>query len=108
MGSDDGEWGQKGATPSNKTARTELDPRQEEIVQAIDAGSLQCRVGSMQGSPWLRLLRSEVEELVRSTLDERGLEDRTVSAELARVEREMKRPRRQLAALEQCRSELLA
>lgn len=74
MGSDDGEWGQEGAALSDKTARTELDPSQEEIERAIDAGSLQCRVGAMHGSPWLRLLRSEVEELVRSKLDERGLE----------------------------------
>lgn len=108
MGSDDGDWGRKGATLSDKTARKEFDLSQEEIVEAIDAGSLQYRVGSMHGNPWLRLLRSEVEELVRSKHGERGLEDRTASAELARVEREIKRLRRELAALEQRRSEFLA
>ncbi len=77
-------------------------------MEAIDAGSLQCRVGSMHGNPWLRLLRSEVEGLVRSKHGERGLKDRMASAELARVEREMKRLRRQLAALEQRWSEFLA
>ena len=108
MGSDGREWGRKGATLSDKTARKEFGLSQEEIVQAIDAGSLQYRVGSVHGNPWLRLLRSEVKELVRSKHGERGLEDRMASAELARVEREMKRLRRQLAALEQRRSELLA
>ena len=56
-----------------------------------NAGRLQYRVGSMHGNPWLRLPRSELEELVRSKHGERGLEDRKVSAELAHVDREMKR-----------------
>ena len=100
--------GPQGRDAEDKTARKELDLSQEEIVEAIDAGSLQCRVGSMHGNPWLRLLRSEVEGLVRSKHGERGLKDRMASAELARVEREMKRLRRQLAALEQRWSEFLA
>jgi hypothetical protein len=53
-------------------------------------------------------LRSVVEELVRCTHGERGLEDGKAAAELVRVEQAMKRLGRELAALEQCRSELLA
>ena len=37
----------------------------EEIVRAIRAGKLQYREHSMYGNPWLRLLRREVEALVK-------------------------------------------
>jgi hypothetical protein len=60
------EWGRKGATLSDKTARTEFGLTQDEIVAAIRAGKLQYRQSSMHGNTWLRLLRREVEELVRS------------------------------------------
>jgi len=106
--SDYGEWGRKGATLSDKTARAEYGLSQEEIVEAINTGKLQYRVGSVHGNPWLRLLRSEVETLVRSRQGAQGLADRKTSAELARLDREMKRLRRELAALDQRRSELVA
>jgi len=38
---------------------------QEEIYAAIRAGKLQYREASMHGNPWLRLLRREVEALVK-------------------------------------------
>jgi hypothetical protein len=77
-------------------------------VEAIDVGSLHYRVGSMHGNPWSRLLRAEVEEVVRSRHGERSLEARKVSAELAHVDREMKPLQRELAALGERRSELTA
>ena len=108
MDSGYGEWGRKGATLSDKTAREEFGLSREDIVEAINAGRLQYRVGSMHGNPWLRLLRSEVEELVRSRDGEQGLQERKAAAELAQVEREMKRLQRELAALEERRSQLVA
>ena len=45
----DSEWQRKGATLSDKTARMELGLTQDEIVQAIRAGNLQYREGSMHG-----------------------------------------------------------
>ena len=58
------EWGRKGATLSDKTARAEYGLTQDEIYAAIDAGQLQYRPAAMHGNPWLRLLRREVEDLV--------------------------------------------
>src|ERR1035437_3187798 len=58
------EWLSKGATLSDKTARSEFGLTQEEIIAAIRAGKLQYRPSSMHGNPWLRLLRREVEDLV--------------------------------------------
>jgi hypothetical protein len=63
--SDSGEWQLKGATLSDKTARKEFGLTQGEIVQAIRAGMLHYREHSMYGNPWLRLLRREVEALVK-------------------------------------------
>lgn len=61
MGIADEEWGRKGATLSDKTARREFGLTQDEILRAIDAGQLQYRVSSIHGNPWLRLLHREIE-----------------------------------------------
>ena len=69
----DEEWGRKGATLSDKTARSEYGLTQEEIFAAIDAGKLQYRPAAMHGNPWLRLLRHEVEDLVTARRGEQYL-----------------------------------
>ena len=58
-------WSRKGATFSDKSARQEFGLTQQEIVAAIRAGKLQFRQNSIHGNPWFRLLRHEVEALVR-------------------------------------------
>src|SRR5713101_947416 len=54
----DEEWQRKGATLSDKTARSEFGLTQDEIVAAIRAGKLQYRPSSMHGNPWLRARRT--------------------------------------------------
>jgi len=103
----DEEWGRKGATLSDKNTRKEFGLTQDEIVAAINAGHLQYRVGSMHGNPWLRLLRREVEDLMNTTYNDRDHKQKRAKAELARVNKELKQLRTQLAALEQERSKLL-
>jgi hypothetical protein len=102
------EWGRKGATLSDKTARAEFGLTQDEIIAAIRAGKLQYRPAAMHGNPWLRLLRREVEELVSTRHGDRYLRERQARAELKQVNRELKQYRAQLAALEERRSALLA
>ena len=102
------EWGRKGATLSDKSARSEYGLTQDEIFAAIDAGTLQYRPAAMHGNPWLRLLRSEVEDLARTLHGERHLREHQARTELARINRELKRLRAQLAALEERRSVLLS
>jgi hypothetical protein len=104
----DEEWGRKDATLSDKTARSEFGLTQDEIIAAIDAGKLQYRPASMHGNPWLRLLRREVEQLVRSRQGEQYLRERQARTELARINRELKQLRTQLAALEERRAALLS
>ncbi len=62
----------------------------------------------MHGNPWLRLLRREVEELVRSRQGEQYLRERQARTELARINRELKQLRTQLATLEKRRAALLS
>jgi hypothetical protein len=105
---DDREWARKGATLSDKTARSEYGLTQDEIFAAIEAGKLQYRPAAIHGNPWLRLLRSEVEDLAKALHGERYLRERQVRTELARIDRELKQLRAQFAALEERRSVLLS
>jgi hypothetical protein len=102
------EWRRKGATLSDKTARKDYGLTQDEILAAVDRGQLQYRVGYVHGNPWLRLLRTEVEDLLNTTHNDRQHMDRRAKAELTRVNTELKRLRTQVATLERRRADLLA
>lgn len=102
------EWGRKGATLSDKSARSEYGLTQDEIFAAIDAGKLHYRPAAIHGNPWLRLLRREVEDLARARHGDRYLEERKARTELAQISRQLKQLRAQLAALEERRAALLA
>lgn len=101
------ELSRKGATLSDKTARKEFGLTQDEIIAAIDAGQLQHRVGVIHGNPWLRLLRRKAEELMDSTYSDRDHRQRRARAEVARVDRDLKKLRTEVAALEEHRAKLL-
>ncbi len=100
----DSEWRRKGATLSDKTAREEFGLTQAEIVRAIRAGKLHYREGSMYGNPWLRLLRREVEALVGNSHGEQYLKTQQAKTEVARINRELKRLKAQIARLEERKS----
>lgn len=102
------EWQRKGATLSDKTARKEFGLSQDQIVQAIRAGKLEYRYNSIHGNPFLRLLRREVESLVRRILGDDYLKDRQAKTELARINRELRRLKVQMAELEERKTKLLA
>jgi hypothetical protein len=102
------EWTRKGATLSDKTARAEFGLTQDEIIAAIRAGKLQYRRAEIEGNPWLRLLRREVEELVSTRHGERYLREQQAQTELKRVNRELKQLRTQVKVLEERRAALLS
>ena len=62
--SNDSPWTANGATLSHKTAQKEFGLTFDEIVAGIKSGKLQYRENNIYGSPFLRLIRSEVEALV--------------------------------------------
>lgn len=101
-------WSQKGATLSDKSARQEYGLTQQEIVAAIRAGKLQYREGNMHGNPWLRLLRHEVEALVKEKGGQDHLHTKKLQKELADLDKEARKIKARLKAIERRRAELRA
>jgi len=101
---DSDEWKLRRATLSHKTAQEEFGLTWEEIVQAIRFGKLQYREGSMCGNPWLRLLRREVECLVKEKRGDDYFKKRQAKTELAKINNELKRLKAHMAVLEQRKS----
>lgn len=104
---DGGDWVGRGQTLSDKRACEELGLTREEIFEAIRDGKLQYRQGSVHGNPWLRLLRREVEAFVEEKHGQAHLGRRRAEAELARVNRDLRALKRQIAVLEARKAELL-
>lgn len=100
-------WARKGATLSDKSARQEFDLTQQEIVAAIRAGKLQFRQNSIYGNPYFRLLRHEVEALVSDKSGQDHLHKKKLEKELADINRETRKLKSRLAALERRRAELM-
>lgn len=103
----DSEWQRKSGTLSDKTAQREFGLTQEEIIQAIRAGKLHYRRNSIFGNPFLRLLRREIEVLVKEKHGNDYLKNQQAKTELARTNRELKRLKTQIAALEDRKSKLI-
>lgn len=103
----DSVWSRKGATLSDKSAREEFGLTQEEIVAAIRAGKLQFRESNMHGNPWFRLLRHEVEALVRDTSGQDHLDKKKLQKELIDLNKEARKLKTRLKAVEKRRAELM-
>ena len=99
-------WTQKGATLSDKSARQEFGLTQPEIIAAIRAGKLQYRENHIHGNPYLRLLRHEVEALVRDKSGQDGLRKKKLRKELADINKEARKLKTRLKAIERRRAEL--
>jgi septal ring factor EnvC (AmiA/AmiB activator) len=100
-------WSQKGATLSDKSARQEFGLTQQEIIAAIRVGKLQYREGSMHGNPWLRLLRHEVEALVKEKSGQDHLRQKKLQKELADLDKEARKIKSRLKAIERRRTALM-
>ena len=100
-------WSRKGATLSDKSARQEFGLTQQEIFAAMRAGKLQFREASMHGNPWFRLLRHEVEALVTQKSGSGHLHKKKLEKELADINKETRKLKTRLAAIERRRAELM-
>lgn len=105
---DDSMWQRRGATLSDKSAIKEYGLTRKEVVDAIKDGRLPCRENSIHGNPFLRLLRHEVEALVKKQRGGDYLRSQRAKAELAAVDSELKKLKKHIATLEQRKSMLLA
>ena len=97
----------EGATLSDKTARKEFDLTQQEIVEAIREGKLQYRENHIHGNPYLRLLRHEVEALVSDKSGQDHLHKKKLQKELADINKESRKLKTRLKAIERRRAELM-
>jgi len=95
-----------GATLSEKTALKEFGLSHKEVVTAIRADKLQHVVNYAHGNPYIKLVRTEVEALVRGTRGEADFETSKLNAELARVTTELRSLKRRVAVLERRKKEL--
>ena len=107
MDGGDSIWSRKGATLSDKSPRQEFGLTQQEIIAAMRAGKLQFRESSMHGNPWYRLLRHEVESLVRDKSGQDDLHKKKLQKELADLNKEARKLTTRLKAIERRRDELM-
>jgi hypothetical protein len=101
-----GEWNRKGATLSDVTAKKEYGVSREFIVKGIRAGKLEYREGAIWGNPYLRLLRSQLEQYISEKLGADQVSDGKNQTELRKIKKEMAVLKRRLDELEVRKAEL--
>ena len=101
-----GEWNRKAATLSEVTAQKEYGVSRDFIVQGIKAGKLEYRQGSIWGNPYLRVLRSQLEQYITAELGSGYLVNAQRQTELRKVRREIASLKKVLAALEMRKAEI--
>jgi len=101
-----GEWNRKGATLSDMTAKKEYGVDRDFIVNGIKAGKLEYREGVMWGNPYLRLLRSQLEQFITEELGGDRLSYGKSQTELRKVKRELAKLKMKLNELEARKTEL--
>ena len=100
-------WTQKGGTLSDKSARKEFGLTQEEIIEAIKCEKLQYKLNYIHGNPYFRLIRNEVESLVKKKYGKDYFKKKKLKNELSQVNKDMRRLKKQLKSLEDKKVELL-
>ena len=101
-----GEWNRKGATLSDVTAKKEYGLSRNFIVKGIRAGKLEYREGAIWGNPYLRVLRSQLEQYVAEELGVDRLSIGKNQTELRKIKKEMADLKKRLADLQARRTEL--
>jgi hypothetical protein len=101
-----GEWNRKGATLSDVTAKKEYGVDQEFIVKGIRAGKLEYREGAIWGNPYLRVLRSQLEQYIYKELGAVRLSRGKNQTELRKIKKEMANLNKRLAELQTRRMEI--
>ena len=101
-----GEWNRKGATLSDVTATKEYRVSRAFIVKGIRAGKLEYREGAIWGNPYLRLLRSQLEQYIAEELGRDRLASGKSETELRRIKKELADLKKRLTQLEARKMEL--
>jgi coenzyme F420-reducing hydrogenase delta subunit len=94
-----GKWNRKGATLSDVTTKKEYGVDRDFIVNGIRAGKLEYREGAIWGNPYLRLLRSQLEQYITEKLGADRLASGKNQTELRKIKKEMADLAKRLAEL---------
>ncbi|VVB63333.1 Uncharacterised protein [uncultured archaeon] len=84
-----GEWNRKGATLSDLTAKKEYGVDSQFIIKGINTGKLEYRQGAVWGNPYLKILRSQLEEYISRELGPEYLADVKNKFELRKIKKEI-------------------
>ncbi len=101
-----GEWNRKGATLSDVTAKKEYGVSPAFIMKGIRAGKLEYREGVIWGNPYLRVLRSQLEQYIAEELGADRLSSGKHQTELRKIKKEMADLKKRLAELQARSTEL--
>lgn len=101
-----GEWNQKGATLSDVTAKKEYGVDRDFIIKGIEAGKLEYRNGVIWGNPYIRILRSQLEEYISGSLGMKYLAKVKNDAELKKIKKEISDLNKKIETLHARKNEL--
>ena len=101
-----GEWNRKGATLSDVTAKKEYGVDREFIIRGIQTKKLEYRDGSIWGNPYIRILRSQLEEYIVAELGSAYLAKVKNDFELRAIKKEISATKKKLNELELRKKEL--
>jgi hypothetical protein len=101
-----GEWNRKGATLSDVTAKVEYGIDRDFIIKGIETGKLEYRDGSIWGNPYLRVLRSQLEEYIVAEFGPEHLVRIKNDFELLTIKKQISEAKKKLIALELRKKEL--
>lgn len=94
-----GEWNRKGATLSDVTARKEYGVDRDFIIRGIQTEKLEYRDGSIWGNPYIRILRSQLEDYIVSELGTEYLAKIKNEFELRTIKKQISATKKKLNAL---------
>jgi hypothetical protein len=95
-----GEWNRKGATLSDVTAKAEYGVNRQFIIKGIQAGKLEYRDGAIWGNPYLRILRTQLEQYIADELGKRYLMKVKNELELRKIKKEISDIKKRLSLLQ--------
>ncbi len=101
-----GEWTRKGASLSDATAKKEYGVERDFVIKGIQLDKLEYQEGVIWGNPYLKLLRSQLEQYITEELGADYLSNRKKQTELRKIKGEMGSLKRKLRELEARKNEL--
>ncbi|MFH0998180.1 MAG: hypothetical protein V1844_22170 [Pseudomonadota bacterium] len=88
------------------TAQKEYGVDRSFIVKGIKAEKLEYREGSIYGNPWLRILRSQLEQYITEELGTGYLSDMKNRTELRKIKKEMADLKKRMETLQARKAEI--